>query len=365
MYNISIIGSGNGGRAFAAYLSKKGYKVNLAFRDKRKIKSIYNYKMVQSEGEISGTFKLNLITNNYKKLVEQADIILLVVPAFAHKEIAARIAPYLHDGQIILLNPGRTWGAIEVYNIIKLKRPFLDIHVGETQTLLLTSRAVKDYGVQVLRIKDSTDFCFYSNYPNYDVYHTINEIFPELNPVYDIRITSLNNIGAMIHPATVVLNSGSIHRKQDFLFYREGVIPHISRIIEEIDKKRCMILDALGVKALSFLRWVEEVYNVRAQDFYEAFQKIPPYATIKAPKMLKKRYLTEDVPTGLVPLWSIAQYLNLPTPTIESIINLTDLLLNTEYKRTGRTVRRIGVPLKLLKPKSPIESVNDTLITIL
>lgn len=48
-------------------------------------------------------------------------MILIVVPAFAHKELAEKMVPFLEDGQIIVLNPGRTGGALEFYNVLKSK----------------------------------------------------------------------------------------------------------------------------------------------------------------------------------------------------------------------------------------------------
>jgi opine dehydrogenase len=46
---------------------------------------------------------------------------LIVTPAFAHKTIAKQIAPFLKEDQIILLNPGRTFGAVEFRRMIEKK----------------------------------------------------------------------------------------------------------------------------------------------------------------------------------------------------------------------------------------------------
>lgn len=44
---------------------------------------------------------------------------MVVVPATAHRFVAEQIAPHVVDSQFIVLNPGRTGGALEVHKIIR------------------------------------------------------------------------------------------------------------------------------------------------------------------------------------------------------------------------------------------------------
>ncbi|MHA1791598.1 MAG: NAD/NADP octopine/nopaline dehydrogenase family protein [Promethearchaeota archaeon] len=353
---IAIIGAGNGGRAFASYLSSKGYKVNLVFRTLEKIKSMHKTRKIQSQGEIKGTFKLNMVTNDVGKALENAFLILIVVPASAHENIIKQILPFLHDYQVILLNPGRTWGAIHVKNIISKERPELYIHVGETQTLLFTCRAIEDKGVMIYKIKESVQYCFYPEEDNMYVEKTFAKLFPQLVPINDIRITSLSNIGAILHPATTILNAGAITRKKPFLFYREGVTKEIARVIKKVDEERCRILEGLGLPTNSFIEWARDVYNCDCEDYADAFKKIPYYESIWAPTTLNQRYLFEEIPTGLVALSSLGVYLGIPTPTIDSLITLASVLLENDFKTNGRTIENVGVPDSVLLH----EHVKDT-----
>jgi len=346
---IGIIGAGNGGRAFAVYLAKNGFTVNLGFRTFSHIREIYLSKKIIAEGEIKGTFKMNMVTNDFASIVYRTPLILIVTPASIHLEIAQQIAPYLEDDQIILLNPGRTWGAIEFYNEIMRLRPGLKIYVGETQSLLFTCRKSKDYGVSIHKIKDQMDYCFYPESNNEIVGPILEWIFPQFRQLNDIRMTSLNNIGAVLHPAIVLLNCGSICRSTDFLFYREGVTPSIARVVRKIDQERCAILRAMGLTPQTFLEWVDHSYGVRCHDFYEAFQSIQSYQTIKAPNSLEIRYLYEDVPTGLVPLSSLGKFFGIPTPTINAMITLADTILGVNFVKKGRTIENVNLPQEILE----------------
>ncbi|MHA1727564.1 MAG: NAD/NADP octopine/nopaline dehydrogenase family protein [Promethearchaeota archaeon] len=348
---FAIIGAGSGGRAFAVYLKNLGYNVNLVFRNPQHIREILiRYKIV-AEGEIKGIYSVDMVTDDYKKAIENADVILYVVPADVHKSITNDILPFIKNDQIILLNPGRTWGAIEVYNEIIKYRPHLNVYIGETQTLLFTCRKISSSGVSIIKVKEQVDYCFYPEKNNSKVIPLFKKIFPQLNPVDDICITSLNNMGCIIHPCTSLLNAGSISRKGSFKFYSDGIESKIADVIEEVDKERCKILEKMGIKPYTFLEWANKVYNCEEDDYYKAFHKIKSYKDVDAPQKLRNRYLTEDVPCGLVPLSSLGDYFDVSTPMINSLITLANTILKTDFTRNGRTIENVNLPNSILKRK--------------
>ncbi len=340
---IAIIGAGNGGRAFAAYFSKLGYQVNLIYNTYENLQEIHNNKTIESSGLIKGKFSLNLVTNNFGNGIKDVRLILIVLPANLHLPIVQKIIPYLHTGQILLLNPGRTFGAIETYNEIKKYRPNLDVKVGETQTLLFTCRKIQDTGVHIYYIKNKVDYCFYPEYNNKLVFKFINRLFPQLNPVNDIFSTSLNNIGAIIHPSITIMNTGSICREKSFKFYCEGVTPEIAQIVRRADEERCRILKAIGQKCLNFLDWAKYVYKCKKSTYLDVFHSIACYKNINSPTSIEYRYLTEDIPTGLVPLISMGRYLRIPTPVMNSLVTIANTILGINFHQLGRTVPKLNL----------------------
>ncbi len=366
-YNkIAIIGAGNGGRATAVYMKNRGFTVNLAFRTFNSIKTIYFTKQIRSEGKLKGIFNVDLITPEYSQLLpEDIGVIIYVLPANIHAEVTRKILPYLQNNQIILLTPGRTWGAIEVNTIIQNLRPELRVYVGETQTLPFTSRSVGDTGVDIIKIKARCQYCFYPEKFNHRVATTMFKLFPRLEEVDDIRITSLNNIGAMLHPTGLILNTGTISRQQPLHFYTEGMSKDVVKVVEAVDKERCAIMKKLGMKPLTFLQWASDVYGVREKDFYSTIQRIRSYQNITAPKKMDVRYITEDIPTGLVPLSSIGKYLGIPTPATDALISLGSTILDTDFRSTGRTNENVSLPIHLLsspdyKPETIIQSSESS-----
>jgi opine dehydrogenase len=76
-----------------------------------------------------------------------------------------------------------------------------------------------------------------------------------------------------------------------------------------------------------------------------AFGKDGIYAGIKmkGPEHLKDRYVTEDVPYGMVLLSTLGDILEIPTPTHDAVIQLASVINRTNYWKTGRGVNQLGL----------------------
>ena len=77
--------------------------------------------------------------------------------------------------------------------------------------------------------------------------------------------------------------------------------------------------------------------------------QISIYARIKAEKELASRYLTEDVPYGLVPWEEVGKLVGIDMPTCTSLINLSNTLLGADFRRSGRTLKYIGIRAKTVR----------------
>lgn len=347
---FAVIGAGNGGLAIAGYLASCGYAVNLYNRSFDKIKELKDSREVTLQGAIQGKGFLNIVTDNIERAVEDANVIMVVVPASAHRAVAKNVAPYLKDGQIIILNPGRTGGALEFRNTIRETGVKAGVTVAEAQTLLYACRRVDGCTVNIFSVKEKVALAAIPATRTGKVIKIISKAFPQFVAARNVLETSFNNIGAIFHPAPTLLNSGRIETTGgDFQYYLEGISPTVARILEEMDRERVKVAQRLGVKAISAVKWLEQSYKAIDNSLYGAIQKTGAYKGIKAPSTVDNRYIFEDVPAGLVPISSIGKMLGIPTPTIDSIIQLASVAQNKDYWKLGRTVETLGLAGKTVK----------------
>jgi opine dehydrogenase len=55
------------------------------------------------------------------------------------------------------------------------------------------------------------------------------------------------------------------------------------------------------------------------------------------------RYLTEDVPCGLVPISELGRAAGVPTPTIDGLIAVVSAMIGRDLRAEGRTLARLGL----------------------
>lgn len=339
-----VLGAGHGGLAMAGHLAIMGYKVNLYTRGQWRIRPVRSRRGIRVEGEVKGFGKIEVATNDIKEALKGVEILMVVVPANGHQFIAQTCAPYLKEKHVIVLNPGRTGGALEFLHALKEMRVKNFPFIAEAQTFIYASRALGPAHAKIFSIKESVPLATLPAYWIPGILKVINRTFPQFVAGDNIFKTSLDNIGAVFHPALTLLNAAWIEETHgDFEFYIQGASESVARVLEHLDRERLEVATALGIKAMSARNWLYTAYSATGRDLHEAIQDNPGYLGIKAPDRLHHRYIDEDVPMSLVPLASIGEMLRVDTPTIKSIINLASIIRGIDFWAEGRTVEKLGI----------------------
>lgn len=338
---IAVIGAGNGGQAIAGYLGMMGHKVNLYERSLNKVGRIIDHKGVFLTGEIEGFGKVALVTDKIQECIENCPLIMVVTTADAHAEMAENIAPFLKDGQVLVLNPGRTLGAVEVKSRIKSLRPNLRVFVAETQSLIYACRVEIPGTVRIIGVKKLVPIAAYPKMDIDKVLDLTQPIYPAFKPVSSTLITGLENIGAIFHPGIIIANASRIERGESFYFYND-ITPGVANILENLDRERCEIGAAYGIQLRPAIDWIVDAYDgIEGETLYDRMKNNPAYAQIRSPQTLNSRLLFEDIPTGLVPMIELGRLVGLEMRIMESLVNISSVLLNKDFYLYGRTLRSL------------------------
>jgi opine dehydrogenase len=343
----TVIGAGHGGRAMAAHLALMGFDVALYNRTPEHIAGIKARKGIDlesAEGGPHGFARLALVTSEMKAAVRHADILMVVVPSSAHVDVANSMALHLKDGQIIVLHPGRTCGAIEFDKTLRDAGCKAKVIVAEAETFIYASRADGPAQSRIFRIKEAVPLAALPATKTSFVLEAIQAAYPQFIDGIDVLHTGLNNMGAIFHLAITILNAGRIEATHgDFEFYIDGVTPSVARILEVLDRERVTVASALGLRARTGLEWLQLAYDTQGDDLHEAIHNQPGYYGIKAPNTLKHRYIFEDVPMSLVPMAALGTRYGVSVRGMDSMIRLADFIHRTDYWRRGRTLEKLGI----------------------
>ena len=340
---VAVIGAGHGGQAMAAYLGLLGFRVALYNRSAAPLEPIAAQGGIHLEGEVRGFGPVERVACTVGPELRQCRLVMVVVPATAHRQVAAWCAPFLGDGQVVVLHPGRTGGALEFHAALRAAGNRADVLVGEAQTLLFASRVTGPARVRIYGFKHRVRAAALPAVRNAELLAALREVLPLFCAAESVLETSLDNVGAVFHPAPLLLNAGRVEAGEPFEYYRQGITPAVARVVEALDAERLAVASALGLQLRTARQWLAETYGAQGHDLYEAVQGNPAYRGIAAPATLAHRYLDEDVPASLVPMAALGRRLGVPTPVMDGVIHLAGALRGTDFWRTGRTLGHMGL----------------------
>ena len=80
---------------------------------------------------------------------------------------------------------------------------------------------------------------------------------------------------------------------------------------------------------------MHKLYNSVEMDLYSALSRSGVHTKDLAPVTLETRYLNEDIPFGLMPISRLGKLLNVETKAIDTIISLSEVILNKEFDKTA------------------------------
>jgi len=98
--------------------------------------------------------------------------------------------------------------------------------------------------------------------------------------------------------------------------YKEVFTPHVWNLVESLDNEKMNILERIGAPRLScvdackFRNFTDATINAKTT-FFEYAESSSP----EGPFVADSKFITEDVPEGLVLLESLGEMLNVKTPT--------------------------------------------------
>jgi opine dehydrogenase len=345
---VSILGAGNGGCTMAADLAVRGVPCTLfelpAFEDV--IAPIREAGVLQLTGALGDrTVPAPPLTTDFGEAVEGAGVVVLAVPAFAQETFARGCAPHLREGQVVVLTPGSTGGALAVAATLRGAGAPAGIVVAETLSLPYACRKLAPNHLHVGGVKRNMPVAAFPAVDTARVLVALEPVFPGmLAAAPHVLDTSLNNPNAMAHPLPVLLNTGWIEvTGGDFRFYTDGVSPSVARVMDLLDADRLAILAALGLDPVPAIEWDRRLYGLTGDTTYELNQQSWVHRDIRAPDRVRTRYLTEDVPYGLAPMASIAQELGVAVPMIDLVVDLACAVLGEDLRAGARTAASLGL----------------------
>jgi len=262
--------------------------------------------------------------------------------------VARSLAPLLRDSQAILLIQGNTGGSLIVRRALDAAGCRAEVDVAEMDNYPYSCWRLSATRIRPIVRKRWLQIATFPGKRIDDVFPLLAPLFPEAVAAPNILYTGFTNANAMLHVANYVANAGRIESGEGYKFYAGGVTPAVARLYETINAERVAVAAALSASVPTLADWFDRVYGVREATLVETCQRLTynsdgPYQATGTPKSLDHKFITEDVPTGLVPMSAIGAVAGVKTPAIDALIEMVRSMTGKDFATEGRTLERLGL----------------------
>ena len=343
---ITVIGAGNAGSTVAAQLAYMGHEVVIL----RTSNSLHNehYRVLKETRKIAvkdeylGDYEATVarVSESYAEAIPDAELIIVYVQTTYHEDVVKKIAPYLKDGQVVLFEPGY----LSTAYLLKYCGDKRIISI-EAESSPIDCRIVEPCVCNVLFKNVMNPMGVFPNVCKNEAARVLDQLKFPYRFTHNVIEAALHNPNLIVHTIGAIFSIPRIeYTKGKYWMYKEVFTPCVWNVCEALDAEKMNVMSATGVpKKQSYVEACQErnfIDDKRAP--LEAFFDYAMNSSPEGPSVPDSRYVTEDVPQGLVLLESLGAALNVPTPTCSALIDLACAALQTDFRAVGRTVENLG-----------------------
>ena len=342
---VAVLGGGNGAHTIAADLTLKGLSVNMFEMEQfaSSMQQVFERGEIEMTGVAGrGKAKLNLVTSDLGAAIRHVEVVFIVLPGFTISTYARLLAPHLAEDQIVVIMPG-TLAALEFRQMLRASGNLKQITVAEVGGLPFATRLIGPGKVQTFHIRAVCALAALPGRMGTLVYEKIKGLYPFALKKTVIE-TGLGHLTPLLHPAGCLLNAGRIERSHgEFYMYEEGMTPSVVRVIEALDEERIQIGKRLDIDLPTGVDiMVESAYGPRGT-LWESLNGSAGLTPVKGPPSLENRYVTEDIPYGLVAWASMGDAVGVETPMMDALVALGGVIMGKDCRQEGRNLEKMGL----------------------
>lgn len=342
---IAILGAGNSGCALAADYAGRGHEVTLIKTSHSLHDDNFRHLtenggvMVMNEFGRESVCRISHLTRDVSEVRGQ-EVVLLCTQTGFHREVLQRVVPYLEAGQILLINPGYLSTAYALG--VGLKDGVI---VAEAESNFIDGRILAPGHFKVGFRNVRNPIGIYPAGKTAEAAGTLDKLGTPFVYLRSVAEAALHNPNMIVHTVGAIMSIPRIEATGgEYCMYHEVFTPSVWTILEALDNEKMNILEALGFERLAYAeacKFRNSLDEKRdGKEVFFDYASMPERA--KGPQSVNSRYITEDVPQGLVLLESLGRVLEIPVPVCTSLIELASASLQTDFRKDGRTLKRLG-----------------------
>ncbi len=346
---VAVCGCGSAGTAIAADVALMGCKVNVfevpEFR--QNIAPIQARKGIELTGITSsgktGFARLNKMTTDAEEALEDAQVIMVTVPAPVHQTFFEALCPYFKEGQIILVNTGY-WASLRMKELLRRKGVLEKITLVEEHIMPYLSRVVEPAHAHIYNYKRDLRISAWPAKKNETAYDILKKVYPQFQLSKNVIENNFYAGNPSVHAQITLPKAAFLFEQaREFRFYGE-VSQCASKLTDAFDQERMRVAEALDCKVPHAFDWFERTYEYPGKDLYEIFGHVTcEHAKRWGTDSGNRRVLREDLCYFFVPMEQLAERLGIEVPVTKAMIEILKIFTDFDYRKQGITLKDLGM----------------------
>ncbi|WP_165823571.1 NAD/NADP octopine/nopaline dehydrogenase family protein [Metarhizobium album] len=281
-------------------------------------------------------------TNSLAVAAREADVIVLMTPQTTYENITRELLRSLRDDHLVLLCPGGLGGPLLISRLAA-EAGIQNLLVAQTASMPIGARRTGKDKLTVVSKKNVLPVGVFPARRTRELLDRLKIDFPQLKPTMNVLECGLASAAPGLHPIPMIMNAAKIEADGPYVYDAYDITPTIANVIEALDEERQQILRAIGAEVMTISQLLEESYGTQGDNFYDIVHGVQAYRQVKSPPHLDYRYLTEDVPTQIVPAVLLATKLGVETPLLAATVAFANAMHRRDYWKTGWNLEKLGL----------------------
>ena len=346
---VTVCGCGSGGMAMAADLSLMGCKVNLYEHPDFK----ENLDPIRENGGIAltgntcsgktGLAKLDRITSDAEEAVKGMDLIMINVPSMAVERFVEVLAPFLKEGQILLVTTGY-WASLRSRKMLEAKGAPGKIVFVEEHIMPYLSRKTGPAQAHIYNFKRDIRMAAWPATENRAAHEIVRKIYPQMKLSQNILENNFYPGNPSVHAQiTIPKAEFFLERAREFRFYGE-VSMCASKLSDAFDRERIKVAAAFGCDVPLHHAWVNQAYGYPGANLYEIYGNVTcDHVKRWGNDSGNRRVLTEDLCYFFIPMEQLAEVVGVEVPVTKAMIEILGIFTDFDYRAHGITLKDLGM----------------------
>ncbi len=337
---VAVIGAGSVAYGNAALLCQNGHQPVIWSPSNARARSLAAGSKLTSTGAVEGSFSPQT-TRDVADALADCPVVLIAVPGYGHRTVIDAIVPHLTNDHVVIVSAHLSFSAL--YLSKRLAQRAVSAPIVAWSTTITTGRQTDDTSVRVGNVRSMVDIAVLPVSETEKGLSICRQLFGDrFAPKKNLLAIALSNLNPQDHMGIALCNLTRIERGEHWL-QNQNITSAVGNLLEALDKERLAIAQRFDLKVRTIFDHFAMSFDISGGAVGDMSQRLHERGNDSpGPTSLSTRYITEDVPFGLVPTLMLAEFAGEPVPLHRAGVLLFDAMYGRRFADENDILPELG-----------------------